>query len=84
MSNNPPRIGYLTCEVDGNYQRTIWQGVEAAVKENGVNVINFVGGVLDAPQDLPRNVIYDLVDTKALNGLIVLTVSDLQGNIGPL
>ena len=75
MEKNTPIIGYLTDEIDGNYQRTIWHGVENAVEAHGVNLINYVGGMLEDPRTYPHNVVYDMVDPKALDGLVILSAT---------
>jgi DNA-binding LacI/PurR family transcriptional regulator len=66
-------IGLLIDNVDEDFQRAIWAGVESAAKEAGVNVVNFLGGDLDpaAPAMVPRNAIFELITPASVQGLII-------------
>ncbi len=73
MQKKAPTIGYLMFNFDAGYQLAVWQGVDDAIREHGANIISYVGGHLDAPESKQRNVVYDLVETANLDGLIVMS-----------
>lgn len=73
MQKKTPTIGYLMFNFDAGYQLAVWQGVDDAIREHGANIISYVGGHLDAPESKQRNIVYDLVDTANLDGLIVMS-----------
>jgi sigma-B regulation protein RsbU (phosphoserine phosphatase) len=66
-------IGVMIDNVDEDFQRAIWAGLESAAKEAGVNVVNFLGGDLN-PNDPAldkRNAIYGLVTPASVQGLVI-------------
>jgi PAS domain S-box-containing protein len=69
---------------DIGYAAQVWPGVAAVAEERDVNLICFVGGTLRAPHefDTQRNVAYDLVSPKRLDGLLAMSGSIGQF-IGP-
>ncbi len=66
-------IGVMIDNVDEDFQRAIWAGLESAAKEAGVNVVNFLGGDLNPadPATLKRNAIYGLMTPASVQGLII-------------
>src|SRR5512141_2356869 len=66
-------IGVMIDNVDEDFQRAIWSGLESAAKEAGVNVVNFLGGDLNPgdPATIRRNKVYDLMTPASVHGLIV-------------
>ncbi len=66
-------IGVLIDNVDEDFQRTIWAGLEAAARDAGVNVVHFLSGDLDPgnPAVLPRNRVHRLIGPENVQGLVV-------------
>jgi len=54
--------------------RVIWNGVDAAAREAGVNLICYPGRLVQSPIgfEAQRNVIYRMVDSDTVDGLIVM------------
>jgi sigma-B regulation protein RsbU (phosphoserine phosphatase) len=82
---NPGRpftIGVLAGSVLDEYQNTVLFGASDELREQGASVILFAGGVLDSPDraSAQRNSIYDLIDPKRIDALIVLV--SLGNDIG--
>jgi phosphoserine phosphatase RsbU/P len=72
---NSSLIGFLTESVSGLYQSNIWIGASDTAQKKDHGLICFAGGSLNAsswdPFEPQRNVIYNLIDTKRLKGLII-------------
>ncbi|MBN1659881.1 MAG: substrate-binding domain-containing protein [Anaerolineae bacterium] len=67
-----PTIAYLTPHIDDAVGEALWSGVGDAAQELGANLISYVGAALPGPLLPPSaaNSVYDLVDTRALDGII--------------
>jgi DNA-binding LacI/PurR family transcriptional regulator/signal transduction histidine kinase len=75
-----PTIGLLIGRVgDIGFSATIWPGVAELAEERDVNLICFVGGMLNLQLefDLERNVVYDLVGPQNVDGLV-----GMSGSVG--
>jgi DNA-binding LacI/PurR family transcriptional regulator/signal transduction histidine kinase/CheY-like chemotaxis protein len=66
-------IGVMIDNVDDDFQRAIWAGVEEAAKTADVNVVNFLGGDLDPADESThlRSNIFKLISPLSLDGLVV-------------
>jgi DNA-binding LacI/PurR family transcriptional regulator len=66
-------VGVMIDNVDEDFQRAIWTGLESAAQEAGVNVVHFLGGALDPadPATLPRNRVFGLMTPASVQGLII-------------
>src|SRR4030042_6057576 len=66
-------IGFLTGEILGPNHQAVWAGILDAVQARDVNLLCFVGGVLNGPRgfEAQGNMIYDLVHAEIVGGLIV-------------
>ena len=42
-------IGFLTCDIDEEVSRLLWQGIAQAAREQDVNLICYPGGALRDP-----------------------------------
>jgi phosphoserine phosphatase RsbU/P len=78
-----PVLGVLIDNVDDEFQRSIWSGVEAAAKEAGASLVSFVGGNLDPgdEREQRRKRIWDLVSPASIDGLLVAS-STLATHLG--
>ena len=74
------RIGVFVVTIDSYVEDYIWTGIEREARQHGYDVIYFNGSSLDGPSTslTHLNVIYDLVNTQKLDGLIVY--SSLMAN----
>lgn len=73
-----PTIGLLIGRVgDIGFSATIWPGVAELAEERDINLICFVGGMLNLQLefDLERNTIYDLVGPQNVDGLVAMSGS---------
>lgn len=72
MLHPRPTIGFLTGNIHLGAARTLWPGVVDAAQKQDVNLICFPGGGLNVQEgfEAQRNVIYELVDAKRLDGLV--------------
>lgn len=79
-----PTIGFLTANIHMGAARVLWPGVLDAAEAGDANLICYPGGRLFTPENFEseRNVLYDLVDTGCLNGLVSWT-SALAGAATP-
>jgi serine phosphatase RsbU (regulator of sigma subunit)/DNA-binding LacI/PurR family transcriptional regulator len=70
-----PVIGLLTESLSSLYQSNIWIGASDTAIKNDCSLICFAGGSLNAsswdPFEPQRNIIYNLIDTNRLKGLII-------------
>jgi len=65
-------VGFLTANIHIGAARALWHGVVDAAQQRDVNLICFLGGGLRIREgfEAQRNVIYDLVDARRLDGLV--------------
>lgn len=70
-------IGVLVDDLRSGNQNTIVNGVSSITNENDINLICFIGGMLDSSLKYSsnRNIIYNLVSTENVDGLIILADS---------
>ena len=72
-----PTVGLLS-EVGGSsYHNALWAGFAGAAPELNVNLICYVGGLINASEygfDAQGNILYDLVDAERVDGLIICGV----------
>ncbi|HEY1406912.1 MAG TPA: substrate-binding domain-containing protein, partial [Spirochaetota bacterium] len=68
-------IGLMMDDVDGEYQRTIWVGVEEAAREADVDVVCFLGGDINPAIEANRykNAVFNLISPDHLDGLIIVS-----------
>ncbi|MBN1810529.1 MAG: GAF domain-containing protein [Anaerolineae bacterium] len=75
-------IGYLTHWIGPGY-RTTWPGIYDTICKHDVNLICFPAGQLRAPHQFrQRNVVFDLISTEKLDGLILRSEA-LAAHISP-
>jgi DNA-binding LacI/PurR family transcriptional regulator len=70
-----PTIGFLTANLNLGASRVLWPGVLDAAERGNVNLISYPGGRLNSLDNFEsqRNVIYDLINTAYLDGLVSWT-----------
>ncbi|HPY02392.1 MAG TPA: substrate-binding domain-containing protein [Spirochaetota bacterium] len=70
-------IGFLTFDIAGTYNNTMWRHLFNAARNRNIEMITFCGGVLLDESILHRqwNKIYDLASAQRIDGLIVLSAS---------
>ncbi|MDH7487139.1 MAG: substrate-binding domain-containing protein [Anaerolineae bacterium] len=75
-----PRVGYITPRISDENGQAIWRGMVEAAQARGVDLLCFVGGEVQHPDDATAhakgsraacNVVYELVDRNSLDGLVV-------------
>ncbi len=68
-------IGFLTANIHTGAARVLWPAVLDAAQTGNVNLICYPGGRLRSPEDFEaeRNIIYHLVDTERIAGLVSWT-----------
>jgi DNA-binding LacI/PurR family transcriptional regulator len=75
--DNPtrPTIGFLTANIHVGAARALWPGVLDAAQAGHANLICYPGGRLFTSEDFEaeRNIIYQFIDTKRLDGLVSWT-----------
>ncbi|MGH4121274.1 GGDEF domain-containing protein [Clostridium sp.] len=73
FQNRRKIIGVLINSFDGFYQSPVCKGIKKIAKERDFDVLFFAGGALESPNrdESNQNVIYDLVNTNKLDGLII-------------
>lgn len=75
IDDNCPLIGLLTESVSGLFQSSIWIGASDTAIRKDHGLLCFAGGSLNVsswdPFEPQRNIIYNLIDTNRLNGLII-------------
>lgn len=71
--NRRKTIGVLINSFDGFYQSPVCRGIKKVAVERNFDVLFFAGGALESPlrDEAKQNVIYDLVNTDKLDGLII-------------
>ncbi len=77
-----PTIGFLTANIHIGAARVLWPGVLDAAEAGNTNLICYPGGCLHSPEEFEakRNLIYHLIDTDRLDGLISWT-SAMAGTV---
>ncbi|MGV8980692.1 diguanylate cyclase [Clostridium sp.] len=75
LQNTRKTIGVLINSFDGFYQSPVCRGIKQTAKERNLDVLFFAGGALNSPlrDEAKQNVIFDLVNTDKLDGLIICT-----------
>ncbi|MBU3188140.1 GGDEF domain-containing protein [Clostridium bowmanii] len=75
LQNRRKTIGVLINSFDGFYQSPVCRGIKQVALERNLDVLFFAGGALNSPlpDEAKQNVIYDLVNTDKLDGLIICT-----------
>jgi DNA-binding LacI/PurR family transcriptional regulator/signal transduction histidine kinase len=70
-----PIVGVLIDNVDDDYQRAIWAGLESAAREADASVVTMVGGDLDPSDEVTRrrNAIFGLLSPASVDGLVVVS-----------
>ncbi|HLF03594.1 MAG TPA: hypothetical protein VI547_16530, partial [Anaerolineales bacterium] len=83
-ANGCATIGFLTANIHIGAGRNLWPGVVAAARQHRLNLICFPGGGLRVAEgfETQRNVIYDLIDSSYLEGL-VSWASAVGGTLDP-
>ncbi|MDQ1301591.1 MAG: hypothetical protein QG637_1513, partial [Chloroflexota bacterium] len=82
--NSAPTIGVIMDHVSGESRASLWPGIADTVRAHGGNLLCFAGGCLLDPHDFSAqgNLVYDLIDTDRLAGLIIWA-SSLASDVGP-
>jgi PAS domain S-box-containing protein len=72
-NQNQQTIGLLIVNTVEPWQQLQWSGVSDAARQRNVNLFCFPGGVLHSPYgfDAQRNMLYDLVNARQIDGLIL-------------
>ena len=78
-----PTIGVILDNVAGESRTSLWPGIADTIRAHDGNLLCYVGGYLRDPHNFSTgsNVVYDLVDTSGLDGLIIWT-SALSSYVG--
>ncbi len=97
QTSTRPTIGFLSANIHIGSSRVLWPGVIDAAKAHDANLICYPGGRLHAAEEFEaeRNIIYQLVNTDLLDGLVSWTsalagaataaeVAELHGRYHPL
>ncbi len=63
--------GLLLSNLEESYQIPVWRGVRKEAAAQDVNLICFVGGLLDTL----GSKFYDMVSSKSVDGLMIVTAS---------
>jgi DNA-binding LacI/PurR family transcriptional regulator len=66
---------FLTANINTGASRVLWPGILDAAEQGGMNLISYPGGRLKALDhfESQRNVIFDLVNTEHLDGIVCWT-----------
>lgn len=82
-ADRAPMVGVLVDWLDSEYQSAVVGGVVEAARERGVDLVCFVGGVLNSPSRFgqQRNAVYDLATSDGIDGLVILagTLGNYRG-----
>lgn len=70
-NNRRPTIGLLTLEIGIPNSYSLWSGVDDAAKEHGANLICFPGNALKHPFGDQANILFNLVCSQNVDGLII-------------
>ena len=70
---HPITIGLLMNNMNDPNGNALWRGVASVLQENNCNLVCYAGGSPGNPNedDQQRAILYDLVDTRLLDGLLV-------------
>src|SRR5512137_2481859 len=73
-------IGFIGCHLIDKNSYSTWEGVMAAAREHGVNLISFFPRDLATTRgfEAQANVLYDLVSAERVDGLILWTAAFLS------
>ncbi len=73
--NKRYKIGLLLVSLFDDYASGVWSGVVQSAKESDCDLNCYVGGTLESKYnfDYQRNVIYDLINTNDVDGLIIMS-----------
>ncbi len=76
-------IGVILDNLSGDSRSSLWPGIADTIQAQGGNLVCFTGGYLLDASDFTRqgNVIYEMIDRRALDGLIIWT-SSLSSYVG--
>jgi DNA-binding LacI/PurR family transcriptional regulator len=76
-------IGVLINYLDEEYQCNVWNGIDQAARELGINAIFFGSGDIGSPQneDVMRNSIHKQIQPGSFDGLIVVSTT-ISGYVG--
>jgi DNA-binding LacI/PurR family transcriptional regulator len=68
-------IGIIIDWIENHYQINLLSSIENATKRKNINLITYVGGAYKSPRahELPCNLIYNFVDKKRVDGLLIST-----------
>lgn len=80
MVDSPPRrvtIGVILDNLAGESRSSLWPGIADTIQARDGNLLCFTGGFLHDSYDFTRrgNVVYEMIDPHALDGLIIWTSS---------
>lgn len=83
MTKKRTTVGVYINNLEAEYQRSIWSGIDAAARERDVDVIFLGRGDVSSPQlfDMMRNRICEFVTADRYDGLIVVS-STISGYAG--
>jgi signal transduction histidine kinase/DNA-binding LacI/PurR family transcriptional regulator/AraC-like DNA-binding protein/response regulator of citrate/malate metabolism len=86
MTDSPQKrltIGVILDNLIGDSRSSLWPGIADTIQAQGSNLICFSGGYLNDPHDFAKrgNIIYEMIDKNALDGLIIWT-SSLSSYVG--
>ncbi len=70
-------IGLFIDSFYSNYESIIFSGIQKLAIENGIRLITFSGGAIDAPHysQTRKNAVFDLAVPESIDGLIIITSS---------
>jgi len=73
VPNRRKTIGVLINSFDGFYQSPVCSGIRKVASDRNFDVLFFAGGAIKSPirDEAKQNVIFDLVNTDKLDGLII-------------
>lgn len=76
-------LGILINDLDLEYQREIWKGVEKAASKQDINVLFLGGGIPDSPYDSNNKFakLYDYINPETVDGLLSISAT-IGGFIG--
>ena len=76
-NKNRPTIGLLISRLTERFQSSLWRGVANFAEEQDINLICYEGRSLNSPyrHDVHRNRVFELVDSKTVDGLIITSGS---------
>lgn len=68
-------IGFLTYDIGGTYNQTMWKYISNAANDKNFNIITFCGGFIERKSNKKASwsKIFDLPDSQNISGLVVLS-----------